>query len=110
MNGFFSSCHYAPSLSAFILRRTDNEVFDEQNPEGMMKIVPCEDILEADYNEVQHELTLSFREQGKILSIHLPMSPRELSPDLCVALRLVAKEEQEEYLHKVVEDYDLNYA
>lgn len=51
--------------SLLALRRMSDEVFHEQNPEGIMKIVPCEDILEADYNEVQHELTLSFRERGR---------------------------------------------
>lgn len=97
MNGFFSSCQYAPSLSAFILRRNDDDTFDNHNPEGMMKILSREDVLQAGYNDLQRELMLSFRENDTILTIHIPLSGRELSPELREVLRLEEEEYESEF-------------
>jgi hypothetical protein len=72
-------------MAALILRREDGD-FDEQNPSGIMKILAMEDIKNADYNETEAELTLSFRELDTFLTIHVPLSLRSLTPELARVL------------------------
>jgi hypothetical protein len=91
MYGFFSSCRYAPSLSSLILSREDDQ-FDKENPSGMMKILSPKDVAGAEYDECEQELALSFWEQGALLTIHVPFSPCNFTPELVRVLRLEVEE------------------
>lgn len=78
-------------MAALILHREDDD-FDEQNPSGIMKILALKDIVNTEYNEVERELTLCFRELGAFLTIHVPFSLCSVTPELARILKLELEE------------------
>jgi hypothetical protein len=87
MLGFFASVRYAPSLESLILTRED-DTSDPKNPSSILKTIAITELVDAKHNEFGDELALSFREDGSILTIHVPLHASEMTPELQAVLRL----------------------
>jgi hypothetical protein len=87
MLGFFTSVRYAASLESLILTRED-DTFDPANPSSILKTIAINDIEMAEFDDVADELSLSYRENERLLNIHVPLYERDITPEMREALEL----------------------
>lgn len=78
---------YAESLEALILTRED-EYDDPKNPSSILKTISIDDVVNADYDDLTNELSLSYRENERLLNIHITLYERDITPELQAALEL----------------------
>ncbi len=81
MLGFFTSVRYAPSLGALILTREDDS-FDPDNPSSMLKTIGLTDIADTEYNEFASELRITYRDEDRLLTIHVPLYTADISTEM----------------------------
>jgi hypothetical protein len=87
MLGFFASVHYAPSMESLILTREDDTA-DPKNPSSILKTIAISEIVNTEHEEFDNELTLTFRENSSILTIHVPLRASDITPEMRSVLRL----------------------
>lgn len=87
MLGFFTSVRYAESLESLILTRED-DIFDPDNPSSILKTIPLHDVGIAEFDDISGELSLSYRENDRLLNIHIPLSARDITNEMRIALKL----------------------
>lgn len=78
---------YAASLEALILTREDDS-YDPNNPSSILKTISLADVVNADYDEVSNELSLSYRENERLLNIHVPLYEQDITLEMRDALEL----------------------
>lgn len=74
-------------MESLILTHED-DTFDPQNPSSILKTIAISEIANADHDEFGDELTLTFRESGTILTIHVPLRTSEIMPEMRTILHL----------------------
>ncbi|TAE27864.1 MAG: hypothetical protein EAZ92_08965 [Candidatus Kapaibacterium sp.] len=86
MLGFFTSVRYAPILGALILTREDDG-FDPDNPSSMLKTIGLNDVADSEYNEFLSELRITYRDEERLLTIHIPLQKEDITPEMREALQ-----------------------